>query len=373
MNLTQMSKVARVAIKVFVLFLIVYFSIYFSYPYIVETFNKISPTKEKPVLIYGKLPRIKLESLALIGDAKPKYTLSTKNGALPNVTPELVNVFQYSSQNPVFNAGQNAQNKALVLKFTTEDNTSGFSKNVYEWMDKALSRNLKINVASNSLEYKVQLSNINKTFFSPSLEFPDRASRNSKTILTTLGYLNDPFYNRSVNAARVRYGTFQANRLVETTTPLDYTVAKYDFIRDVFKTPIVGPRLDDSVLSVTVANSTDSKLDYLRINAHVWEFDVKTFGRYNPLPISEAWKKVSNHEGYITKVKLKGSSIFEDYIPVSVSQIFIDNIYLAYYDGEEYQKYLQPVYVFEGSFLTPEGQQGEVGIYYPAVHSNFLQ
>jgi hypothetical protein len=168
-------------------------------------------------------------------------------------------------------------------------------------------------------------------------------------------------------------GKFQNSRLVETTTPIDFTVAKVDFHRALYGMPIVGPRLDDSPLSVVVANSSDPKYSTLKITAHVWEIESKTFGKYNPLPLSEAWKKVSNNEGIITKAKLKSASTFEEYQPVAISQIFIDNIYLAYYDSLDLQKYMQPVYVFTGTFITPDNQQGEIGIYYPAVHPKLFQ
>ncbi len=369
-----MSKVARAGIALFAVFLAIYFAIYFSYPLLSQIANNILPSKEKPVLLYGKIPAPKITGLNLASQSKPKYVLNTKNGALPSgITPDLANIFEFTPQRPTFGTGQAAQNKAAILKFFGEDNTSGFGTSTYTWLDKNLSRELQINISANTLDYKVNIPNIEKSSFTTNSSYNTLATEDAKEILTSLGYLNDSFYNRNSNQPSIVMGKFQNGRLIETTTPLDYTVAKVDFTRTLYKIPLVGSRYDDSPLSVTVANSSDSKLKYLKITAHVWELESKTFGKYTPLPLSEAWKKISAHEGFITKAKLKTASAFEEYQPVAISEIFIDEVTFAYYDSLEPQKYLQPIYIFKGTFLTPENQRGDIAIYYPAVHPKHFQ
>ncbi|MBI4091518.1 hypothetical protein HY419_02060, partial [candidate division WWE3 bacterium] len=182
-----------------------------------------------------------------------------------------------------------------------------------------------------------------------------------------LGYYKDILYEHG--SSKVSFGKISNNRVEETTTPLEYTFAKADFYRTIYKAPIYGPRFDEGMLQIVMAIPLANKeeLSTVKIQAHEWSLDTDKFGRYPSLNVAEAWKKVSANQGVVSKLKLRSSSSFEKDSAQTVSKIFIENVSIGYYDSPNFQPYMQPIYVFDGTFTTPDGQQGQIAIYYPAL------
>ncbi|HAZ29270.1 TPA: hypothetical protein DCY43_00750, partial [candidate division WWE3 bacterium] len=68
----------------------------------------------------------------------------------------------------------------------------------------------------------------------------------------------------------------------------------------------------------------------------------------------------------------KDGNPFESYVPIRVDKILINKIYLAYYDSPKLQKYLQPIYVFEGNYTTVGSSAGQITLYYPAISGDYV-
>ena len=115
------------------------------------------------------------------------------------------------------------------------------------------------------------------------------------------------------------------------------------------------------------------------INYTYWDIDYNTKSEYGLTPISTIWSTVSQNKAVIAYLRTEGEDYFESFKNnLKVDRIEIKDIYLAYYESVEYQKYLQPIYVFEGTFATvPEAgklpRRGEIVIYYPAVSGENVQ
>jgi len=58
---------------------------------------------------------------------------------------------------------------------------------------------------------------------------------------------------------------------------------------------------------------------------------------------------------------------------VSLGKVFIRKIYLAYFDDEDLQKYLQPIYVFDGEGNDPQGTTYSVTFYVHAVDPAWVE
>ncbi|OGC50363.1 hypothetical protein A2716_04110 [candidate division WWE3 bacterium RIFCSPHIGHO2_01_FULL_40_23] len=375
MNLTQVSSIARKTIATVTITVILYSIGYFSAPYVTEFYYSIRPRKEKPVIIYGKLPPIKFNSLPT-NSSEPEYILNTKDLKLPRITPELVSVYKVKKPVPSFSSGKNAQIKATALSLPEDQRVSELKGNLYKWLDPPYSRELNINISTNTLDYLLKVAN-NRSLYFPSPSLSTTAEADAKGILSTLGFLRDQLYQNNLKS-KITYGKVVNGRILETQTPIDYMAAKVDFSRTIYKVPIYGPSYDDGLLQVVVGSlpATEDKnkayLKYIKIKAHEWSIETDTFGRYPPISLNEAWKRVSSNQGAFAKVKLKNSSSFETYRTVTLSKVFIQDITIGYYDSEEVQDYMQPVYIFQGNFLTSGNESGDVVIYYPAVSESYI-
>jgi len=80
-----------------------------------------------------------------------------------------------------------------------------------------------------------------------------------------------------------------------------------------------------------------------------------------------------NDKGVIVNATPAGTGVLDTNTTPVAEDIFINNIYLAYYDNSSFQQYLQPVYVLEGKYTTGGTQGGNITIYYPAVTPEFIQ
>lgn len=375
MNLTKTSAIARKAI-VLVGFIAVLYTIgYLSFPFAVQTFYSVFPKKQEALPVFGRLPAIKFNGIPLAPSAKPEYNLNTRDGRLPNITPQVINVFEIKKPAVSFSAGKNAQKNAATLFFTDENLASELSGSTFRWLDSKFSRELTINITLNTLDYRTNEANIRDLFeATPQLTFdPENTKSRLIDIFESLGYFNDDFYKNGTQ--KTTYGRITDNGVVETVTPQEYMLAKVDFFRTIQKIPLLGPRFDNGLLEIVYAKPKDGAneaLNYTRIKAAEWSVDTEKIGKYPPVPVEVAWKAVQENKGVYAKAKLKDASVFEKDQPLDISRVFIENIYLAYYDSETYQKYLQPIYVFEGTFTTIDGQSGRVVIYTPAIGGNFV-
>jgi len=89
--------------------------------------------------------------------------------------------------------------------------------------------------------------------------------------------------------------------------------------------------------------------------------------------VATAWDFVKENKGAVVSILPESTSLLIPYTPVRVEEVFINNIYLAYYDNDSKQDYLQPVYVFDGKYTTAGTQGGSIHFYYPAISPEFIK
>jgi hypothetical protein len=201
----------------------------------------------------------------------------------------------------------------------------------------------------------------------------DKALEYAKTILKDIGRFNDELYQKGTQS--VTFLQFYGNRLEVTGAPLDAQLARVDFFRSIEDYPILGPNPKAGLQYVFLRRPQreEQYYNYPIMESHNWEIKTQSNATYPIISVSDAWNLIKNDKGVIVSVIPAGQSFIETYNPVRVEEIFINNIYLAYYDNTSQQEYLQPVYVFEGTYNTEGTQGGEITLYYPAVAPEFIQ
>ena len=168
----------------------------------------------------------------------------------------------------------------------------------------------------------------------------ETAKEHAIKLFSTIDRFEEPLYKAGYQT--VFLGKFESSDIVETRNPYEAQLARVDFFRNLNEYPVLGPDPKKGMLQVVLRTPTreSSPFNYPRMDAHYWEVESGSKATYPLIPIAEAWGVVSTGGGVITNITPKDANPFTDYEPVRVETIRIDNIYLAYYETENFQKYL---------------------------------
>jgi len=372
MNLTNVSAFIRKAVKYFLIFFVFYYTlILLIIPGSSGLIKAIFTKKEPARLTYGLLDRLDFIEKP-IGQIKPEYVLNTKDGKLPSNLTDKMNVYKFKPQQYSYLAGKNAISEAATLGFTEKDLISDLKGNVYRWRNSSTASLLTIEIETRKLNLDTNLNGRNIDF-SPGSINQQTASTIAKDLFESIYRFEDPLY--LVGTQSVRLGSYLGNKIYETTDTREAQVALVDFYRAVDNYAIFGPDPSKGLLRIIVRDRSQNAypMNHPMIEAYYWEIITPSEALYPIISVKEAWDAVRNGRGVITRVNQRGTNPFEDYTPVEVEKILIDNIFLSYYETPKYQKYMQPIYVFSGTYSTRGTPGGDITIYFPAVAGQYTK
>ena len=135
---------------------------------------------------------------------------------------------------------------------------------------------------------------------------------------------------------------------------------------------ILGPNPIKGNISALVSDPSTliGKISIIQLNYTDW--NIATIGYSQPysiMPVSTAWQDVKSQNSYAKLVYIapKGSDPLFSLQEVKVSTFDVQNISLAYYDDTNSQKYIQPIYVFNGVATLSNGILADFYFYVPAI------
>lgn len=366
-----MSAYVRKGINGLLIFAVLYyFFVFFLIPNAKKYFNNLLPGETSATVLFGKLDPLEFKEMPLL-NANPRYELNTKDGKLPSL-PDKLPVYKYKQPRFSYSDGTAAQTHASVLGFTDDDLITDLKGEKYSWRNSRTGAVLDIYVHSKELTVNTPLLG-RSGFFIPGSINEEEAKQAAKDLLIAINRFTEPSYV-SGGKQRVRLGHYVGQQLVETKNPREAQIARVDLYRTIFNLQVLGPDPNKGLLHVYVG-AQDNEIPVLRfpkIEAYYWEIEAQSNATYPLVPISQVWKEVSAGRGIIASVIPKDANPFEDYQPARVDRILINNIYLAYYDTPKLQKYLQPIYVFEGNYVGGSNEAGSITIYYPAISGQWI-
>jgi len=371
MNLTTTAKNVKLGFFGFVVFIIVYlFGVFFFIPTAKNLYKSLFPPKNPPNPAFGALEPIQFESQSILNSESPKYTLFTTNGKLPSDFPDRMTVYPYKKPTFSFESGKEAASNARTVGFEEGDLTTNLKGIEYKWIDTETGANLTINTETKNLDLETPENSLRGIYTEGSMN-KEKAREIAKEVLRSIGRFSDPLYVKGNQTMDL--GSYENGEIKYTAYARDAEIGYVNFFRMVGKYRIVGPVYKQGLvrLYVGVGNSAVTKNPC--IHSNIREINTQSNATYPLLPINVAWGEVANNKGVISHIKPNTQSPFEDYKPVMVEEILINDIFLAYYDDTEEQTYLQPIYVFEGNYIGPNNEKGTVTIYYPAISGEYIK
>lgn len=100
--------------------------------------------------------------------------------------------------------------------------------------------------------------------------------------------------------------------------------------------PIVTAQLDKGLVRAMISGSPRDLDSYLSLSYTFWTIDPTTFATYPLKNTLQAFDDLKQGKGVVLKR------------PTGAQNVSITNVYLGYFQSENYTPYLQPIFVFEG-------------------------
>lgn len=310
------------------------------------------PAMPQPDVLFNKLPKPVFDSS--LSTSGMKFVLENIEGKPPETTAS-ARVYTFAKKSPTFSSDEKAQKIALKLGFNAKPDKSD-SINYYYTDPQDQNRTLTLDISyfnfilqyhykNNPLEIFNNLERITK----------ERALAQVKNFIRYNSLFEDSILNGKITTDLLRYDAI-SNDLLPASRLTNTQLVRVNFFRnDLDNLKILPPKYSKSYNYALYLPSNNSKTQLLELAYTFWPLDFANFATYPLRSSNDAWKDFV--DGYANVIEL-GNNKKED-------KFVIRKIYLAYYDSQEPQSYLQPIFVFEGdnNFVS----------YLPAVTSDWLE
>jgi len=334
-NLTQTAYWTRRLLKIGAFLLIAIIFLRFSIRIFSSVWRKLNPPPPPPPTVsFGKLPAIKFLEKSE-SSLKLNYRLETIQGGLPKLSDEIAKVFFIPKEGPNLLSLQRATQEAKKLGFNSEPQQ--INETIYRWNNGATPITiLDININTGNFHLLYAYENDAEVINSQDLPANQQAAQEAKNFLDSQGLLTPDLATGSAEFVYLKYSP--PNNLSPATS-----LSEADFVRaNLFRTDLDGlkilpPNPKNSLVSFLFSGIRTLGRRIVEINYSYYPIERETFATYPLKSAQTAWQEMQGGKGYIANLGENQSG-----------NIVIRNVSLAYYDADQPQNFLQPIYVFEG-------------------------
>ncbi len=336
MTLTQAAKLTKRGMIFTVLTIFLGLSAWFGYRY--YYYNIYLPSlpkvEEKPNLKFGLLPQLQFDSTS-VSSSNFSYSLDTVTGNVPTKFPKIMKVYFAVAGNTTLLSSDRANNLARNFLFPT--GPERLTPTQYKFID------------SIGGEFLIDLNTGNFKFQRPEAS---TSSELTKQPFDTEQRLKNEFRDYLANKISLSGINGRTNAIFDQETPRESSTARVSiWPSDINDYKIMTPKYEESSVRATITNFKDPEYRFRSLNFVYWPIDKNTSATYYIRTAEQAFADLKTGQGSVVRS------------PTNSGTASITNIYLAYYQQEEYTPYIQPIYVFEGE---------EFMAYVPAIDKQFI-
>ncbi len=303
----------------------------------------LPPVEEKPDTKFGLLPSVDFPKSA-VSSSNYSYSIDTATGNLPKVGTDsgfgkIIKVYFITKIYATLLSADRA--KILAEKFDIKTDPKILSETNYQFQDKDKTLTVNLDNGNFTFEKEASLSG------TESLDNDNKLTSDFKKNLESLGVLkNDLNSGRShILLLKNAGGTLTTTELRSEAVAAQISL----WPADINKIPIYTSQFDTSLINAIVYKSADNLQNYLSINFTYYPIDTSTFATYPIKTAAQAFEDLKSGKGIVA-------------IEPTTPKVSISSIYLAYFLGDSYSPYLQPIFVFEGPHFAA---------YVPAISEQF--
>jgi hypothetical protein len=281
-----------------------------------------------PEAKFGKLSRIPFPSQA---KENITYSLDTLSGSLPNF-PDRTKVYEITPDSPTLLGLDKTREKVAKIGFASLG--TQISEDTYQWVDSnSLQKRLTINIFSSdfSLSSPYLVTQSMQTFLNSDEQ--NQTQNIAKTFISSLTTFPQDIDEEKT---KTTFYSIEGSVLVPTSKIANAKIVRVDFFqKDLDKMPIYYNHGIFSNIDLLIGKESNQ---LQVVEAHFFHKNIsETFSTYSIKTAQEAYSELQKGKAYIANK------------PVDSVEFTIKKVFLGYYLGEDNQKYLMPVVVFEGN------------------------
>jgi len=302
------------------------------------------PPPPPPTVRYGKLPQLNWPMNP--NPASPEYKLETISGGLPGNLPNVGKVYVVGINKSRLMTLDRMSARAQAVGFVSDP--VQLDERTYRYVNTKAPVDMIFDVISGSFSYKLDWTKAGSagTFFD--VPIGEGAIAEAKSFLQRLGQLPTDLEK---GQGKVRYLTATGSAMLPAASAYEANFTRVDLFRDK-KDDLDVVTVGGNTSSVNVVMSGQSGVNrVVQANFAYSQTVDNDFATYPLRPVQQAWNDLLAGKSFIA-------------IRTSENTITIRNIKLGYFESNDPQEYLQPVYVFEGDL-------GFIA-YVPAVSSDYM-
>lgn len=350
---------------------------------------------------------LSIPSLELSSNSNPEYVVQTPSGTL-EYGVDAVNVYKYTDLGQPIDS--QAQAKILAKKLGFEpDRIVRRGTTEYIWYDKTTDRSLTVKARDLNFKLTTDATTIRKIRKDTDLPSANEAVSIALNSLRALGILDQAYtditpltyaidinpdgtyskadslgnaelirvdFYREVPMISIRKDFVNAERIIRSLSKADLTYDVGTTVTDEgrievynFQRMITYQNPNKSNISVYIGpKNEEAKIlpNVYQIDYTTWDLEPESCGTYPLISPAVAEEKIKNGEGSIVFIN-SGDDEVEAYTQQDVKVFTITKVRLTYFEGLTEQKFLQPVYFYEGSAELSNSKRVDFQIYYPAI------
>ncbi len=336
MTLTQAAVLTKKTMVFGVVFIILGISAWLGYRY--YYYNIYLPNlpviEEQPTNRFGVL-EAPLFPLTLVSSSNFSYSVDTTTGELPTEFPKLMKVYFATSLSITLLGPDRAT--LLANSFGFVSGPELITQTQYQYQDD---------------RGNIFIIDLNSGNFNFRKVLPEKQQLKDSTFLSASS-LETTFKTELSKRGLLQVGLESGRTKVnfETGNIKDSQTTQVTIWPDnIEEYPIATGNIDRGLIYATINKDSLDPDKFLIFNYTFWPIDQTYFGTYKIKSVIEAFDDLKNGQGIILQEP-------------PTSKVSLRNVYLAYFQSEEYAPYIQPIYVFEG-----EGFMA----YVPAITDEFL-
>ncbi|MBU0999801.1 hypothetical protein KKE78_00185 [Patescibacteria group bacterium] len=330
MTLTQTAAIVRkvIAISAAILVLgtasLIGYKIWHAY-----YLSHLPPVEEKPNIEFGLLSPI-IFPKSIVSPSNFSYSLDTTTGSLPKVgvDPDFEKITKVYFVTQTFTTFLSAERSTtLATNFGLTMLPEILSDTQYKYTDQ--NKTLTVSLDTGNFSYSSEATISAKT----SLDSDSKLISDFKEMLDSLGVIKNDL---KTGRAKIIFLKSAEGALVPTHIRSEAVAAQISlWPASIDKKPIFTADFDKSLVNAVVFGSADKLENYSSLDFIYYPIDTSTFATYPVKTTDSAFEDLKRGKGIV---------VIEPKSP----QVSITSVYLGYYLSEDYNPYLQPIFIFEG-------------------------
>lgn len=352
-NLTEIS----ISVRKFIIWLVIVFigylilRILFSFG--IGYWKTTHPVSLPPPNVrFMKIPPPKFSKVATSSSGL-KFSLGNIEGRPPEAT-FTGKVYSMPKKLPSLLTSQRAKNLAVKLGFTAEPEI--ITPTYYHFVDlQNPLRTFYLDTINMNFKLNYDYNKNPKMFSYGHLSSREQAITEVKSFIQYNNLFDASILGGKITTELLRYDA-ATKQFISTNSLSTTQLVRVNFFRQDLDGLKIIPPLFSHSYNYALYNppSSSSPSQIIELSYTFWPIAFDDFATYPLKSSTTAWQDLL--DGYATVINMGTNQ---------PDNIIIRNIYLAYYDSEESQTYLQPIFVFEGdnNFVA----------YLPAIISQWLE